>query len=237
MKRLNLLTLILFAVLGFSSTILAQDSLNVTKLSELTLSWGPASDMAVEGNYAFVATGATGLRIMDITDPSDPVEVGYCNTPGTANGVALAGNYAVVADWFGDLRVIDISSPTHPFETGWVEIGMMCSDVTFGNGYAYALDRTSALKVVDISDPYHPAVLGECSLSGGYANGVVVSGNFAYVACYEGMQIVDVANPNSKVARIIKANRMNIIVLVNFIFQNVRPLCFLILIPLPPLVL
>jgi hypothetical protein len=35
---------------------------------------------------------------MDITNPSQPVETGYYNTPGSADGIAVLGAYALVAD-------------------------------------------------------------------------------------------------------------------------------------------
>ncbi len=54
--------------------------------------------MAVTGNYAYVADGLSGLRIIDVSVPSAPAEVGFYDTSGTAFGVAVAGNYAYVAD-------------------------------------------------------------------------------------------------------------------------------------------
>ena len=71
-------------------------------------------DVAVSGNYAYVAGGDGGLRIIDISNPAAPTEAGFYDTPGDARGVAVAGNYAYVADGKGGLRMIDISNPAAP---------------------------------------------------------------------------------------------------------------------------
>jgi hypothetical protein len=39
------------------------------------------------------------LRVVDVSDPTAPVEVGSYNTPGEARGVAVVGQYAYVAGW------------------------------------------------------------------------------------------------------------------------------------------
>jgi hypothetical protein len=44
--------------------------------------------------------GYAGLRVIDVSNPSNPREVGYFDTPGYAQGVYVSGNYAYVADGF-----------------------------------------------------------------------------------------------------------------------------------------
>ena len=70
--------------------------------------------MAVLGSYAYVAEGVNGLQIIDISDPSQPVIAGLCDTPGTARAVSVSGNYAFVTDVNSDLQIIDISDSNHP---------------------------------------------------------------------------------------------------------------------------
>ena len=67
--------------------------------------------VAVSGNYAYVADDESGLRVIDITNPSSPFEAGYYDTPGYASGVAVAGNYAYVADGYS-FGIYDCSAAT-----------------------------------------------------------------------------------------------------------------------------
>jgi len=69
---------------------------------------GIAKGVYVSGNYAFVAAwdfGVGGLRVIDITDPTNPTLGGAYNTSGYAYGVYVSGNYAYVADYRAGLLV------------------------------------------------------------------------------------------------------------------------------------
>ena len=94
----------LILMMALSSQAFAQDSLNVMMLG-LCDTPGFANDVAVWGNYAYIADDTEGLRVMDISDPTHPLESGFFDTPDCAGGVAVNGNYAYVADWSSGLRV------------------------------------------------------------------------------------------------------------------------------------
>ena len=67
-------------------------------------------DLALAGNYAYVADGEGGLRIIDIANPAAPAEVGFYDTPGSARGVAVAGDTIYVADVGGGLDILRLLS-------------------------------------------------------------------------------------------------------------------------------
>ena len=66
---------------------------------------GIVENVFIKGNYAYVADGFSGLRIIDVSNPAQPGEVGFYVTPGYAWGVAVSGSYAYVADGFSGLRL------------------------------------------------------------------------------------------------------------------------------------
>ncbi|MEO0112951.1 MAG: hypothetical protein ABIK80_03215, partial [candidate division WOR-3 bacterium] len=57
------------------------------------------------GSYAYVADEDSGLRIIDISDPQNPQEVGYYDTPGEARGVYVSGSYVYIADCSVGLQI------------------------------------------------------------------------------------------------------------------------------------
>jgi hypothetical protein len=137
--------------------------------------------VAVSGSYAYVADGSSGLRVVDVSNPTNPVEVGYCNTPSIAWGVAVAGSYAYIADGDSGLRVIDVSNPGVPVERSHCNTVSRARGVAVAGNYAFVAAEMAGLRVIDISEPSNPQERGSYDTPG-YANGVAVSGNYAYVA-------------------------------------------------------
>ena len=75
---------------------------------------GSAQDIAVSGNYAYVAaSGGGGLHVIDISNPATPVRVGGTNTSGAGLSVTISGNYAYVGAGFS-LQVFNVSNPPNP---------------------------------------------------------------------------------------------------------------------------
>jgi len=75
---------------------------------------GYANGLAKEGNYVYVAVGISGLRVIDVTSPTSPVEVGYYLTsPREAIGSVAGGECAYLVG--GDhLTVVDVRDKTNP---------------------------------------------------------------------------------------------------------------------------
>ena len=140
-----------------------------------------------------------GLLIIDVSNPANPVLRGGYNTPGYAVDVAIAGSVAYVADGStGTLQIIDVSNPAAP---------LLRSQVSgFFNAYAVAVDgggmayvaEGGNLRLVDVSDPANPVLRGAYNTPG-WAVGVTVSNNLAYVADGRGggVQVVSAVNPNA----------------------------------------
>src|ERR1035438_2927849 len=65
--------------------------------------------------------GSAGLAVIDVTNPSLPVEVSVSPTPGWAMGVEAGGNALYIADALGGVLVMNISSPARPAALGSIQ--------------------------------------------------------------------------------------------------------------------
>ncbi len=81
------------------------------------------TDADVEGDYLYLANDFDGLRIWDISDPSNAEEVGEFSTlPTFANGVSVHNNMAyIAADTFYGMLVVDVSNPASPQHVTTIE--------------------------------------------------------------------------------------------------------------------
>lgn len=145
--------------------------------------------MEISGNYAYLAGADFGmngrLRIVDISDPSNPAVVGSTYTEGISSGLAIRGNYAYMANYTGGLRIVDISNPTAPTEIGAFDTEGLAIELAIANNYAYVADWNTGLRIIDISDPYNPFE-GGFYVTTGASIDIGVSGIYAFVADYFG---------------------------------------------------
>jgi hypothetical protein len=101
----SLAVLLSFGFLGFAPGALAELLDDPIELGFHTL--GRVNGVAVVGTLAYVADGFSGLRVIDVSDPALPVELGFLDTPDNAFGITVVGTLAYVADDSSGLRVID----------------------------------------------------------------------------------------------------------------------------------
>jgi hypothetical protein len=141
---------------------------------------GTALGISIANSYAYVADREQGLRIVDVSEPASPTEVGSAITT-YASGVAVAEDYAYVGDGQAGLRVIDISDPANPSIIATLDTGYGVGVSVEGN-YVYVTDISGGgLYVVDVSDPTSPQQVGTFETDEG-ALDVQKKGDYAYLA-------------------------------------------------------
>ncbi|HQN44224.1 MAG TPA: NosD domain-containing protein, partial [Anaerolineaceae bacterium] len=156
--------------------------------------------VVTSGNYAYVAAGYNGVHILDISDPSQPVEVGAYPmdaiiTQLKVDGDRLyAGCFGPSGAW-GDY-VLDVSDPTQP---QFISFGQWCGEchgIDAAGNIGYFAD-TNGVRIVDFSDPAHPQQIKDTQEN---TSGLLVSGNLAYVPRGSELKIYDVSDPAAPLA-------------------------------------
>lgn len=148
------LGLSLIAVLLISSPLTAE-GFRITEVSSLYNFWDRAYNSVVVDDYAYVATGSTGLRILNVSNPNNLFEIGFNLSPKSAREVAVINNHAFVVDAPNSLQIIDVTNPSDPISVAFYEVpGITCVAVT--EDYAFISGSDLGLRIIDISDPTDP---------------------------------------------------------------------------------
>lgn len=158
---------------------------------------GFANGVAVADDHAYVAAGARGLYVVDVSDLEAPFIAGSVDEPsGTYNDVRVAGDYAFVAAGLSGLRIVDVGDPANPRVVAGVPIGGgASSDLAITGEVAYVAAGTAGLQVIDVGDPTAPALLGSLDTAGN-ARGVDIAGNLVVVADDGGgVLVIDASEP------------------------------------------
>lgn len=136
----------------------------------------------VSGNIAYFSKDESSfprkshyLEIADISDPSNPYELGNIAVPSFIKDITVSGDYVYIADDSSGLRIINISDPTNPSETGFFDTIGIAAGVAVNGNYVYVADGIEGLRIINVSDPTNPSETGYYDTNGS-ASGVAISG-------------------------------------------------------------
>jgi hypothetical protein len=167
-----------------------------------------AYSLSVVGNKVYVAGGASGFSIFDVSNYNISTIATY--DAAEVKDVAVVGNVAYLAIGEKGLQLVDVTAPnlvskndettsailkTLPvFST--IDTAGSATNVEISGNIAYVADGYNGLVSIDVSTPSNPKLLGSYDTLG-YSNNVTISGNKAYVSDYDkGVTIVDISNPS-----------------------------------------
>ncbi len=195
---------------GIGFTVFSVSGTNLTRIgrSPSVYSTGDYyTKMALSSNKAYVAGGASGLQIVDVSNQNSPsllaafTDSGFCGNYGS---VAVSGDY--VCATAGDFKVFDASQPSQPILVGQLN-GIGGSRIVAKNGVAYLNTANgNVIDVVSISTPSSPQILTNISYNVVYPSGLALVGNMLYVvgqntSSQPRFVAIDVSNPSSPIVR------------------------------------
>jgi hypothetical protein len=199
-----------------SGTLTVIDISNPAAPSQVASLYDPiylssAREVYVSGRYAYVASPASllpSLAIIDISSPTSPTRVSnYTNSSFSFMDVYVSGAYAyVLGASTSSLLIVNVSNPAAPKFLGSYTALSNPRKVRVLGRYAYVASYSGSLYVVDVSNPAAPTLAGSYTsatyLDG--ANGLYVSGKYAYVAAFNAdrMTVLDISGADLPTASI-----------------------------------
>jgi hypothetical protein len=157
---------------------------------------GWAKDVAIDGQYAYVADSLNDLVVYDIGDPSNPVEVASAWTLGAPRSIAKQGDRVYVATGLMGVQIFDVSNPLEP---EWIDNIFLCDiaeDVSAGGGLLAVTSLIDGVSLIAIGDG-EPSVLSSYEPEG-WTKQTELSGGIVHVLAYDGtVQQLDVTNPRA----------------------------------------
>ncbi len=168
-------------------------------------------DIYVDENYAY--TGNNGFRVFDISDKTNPIQVGYNVTDGsivrTADTKAVYIPESMSSN--NPVMIMDISDPTNPSLLGQYMSPVMTNDLEIKDHYAFVSCWWDGLRIIDFQDASNPALASHSMgwTSGGvpgvtycYAQAIDLEGDYLYIIDYgpfteedtKGLYIMDVSD-------------------------------------------
>jgi len=149
--------------------------------------------IAVNGTNVYGACHEDGLQVVDVSDPTNPVETGSIPATGWTLSVAVSESLMFAPGRGGEIRVFDTSSPSNPIQISVAETQGPMWDLDVAGDVLFVATG-SAFRRIDISDPHMPVEIGAL---GNGAIGMEISGDHIYLAASDKLEIFDISNPAS----------------------------------------
>jgi hypothetical protein len=160
-------------------------------------SYCSAEAIEVVGNYAYVAWGMDGFKIVDVSNPTSPTLAG-CYASTLVDGVRVIGNYAYLKNGNADIEVLDISVPSSPtlvysYNTPNNDYNDY-NDIAILGNIAYVSKSGDGIRVMDISHPNAPQLLNTIDTPY-WAYELQREGKRLYLSAADALMIYSLADP------------------------------------------
>jgi hypothetical protein len=185
-------------VADFLEGLSVVDIANLTspRLDTSMLAAGLSEDVAIEDTLAFVASEGCGMKILDVSNPARPHELGTVDSTRdmVTQAVAVQDSFAYMG-WAPDrpwLRSIDVSDPFHPTKAGGAGVYDFPQGLVVRDSFLYVA-QSGRFQIVNVARPREPVLVGSCA---GDGMALAVRDSLAYTAA-GAIRITNVARADS----------------------------------------
>ena len=159
---------------------------------------GTDRDFVLVENIGYIADGSLGLRIIDLTNPQSPTQLGWFNTPGYAYSIDVQNDRAYIADGDSGMHIYDVSNPTNAILLGTYTGITNATIVKIDGNTAFVIGNDRSMVSIDVSDPANPRRLFTFTAAGsGFLSDLIIDNGRAYIVNYNRQLIIlDVSDPS-----------------------------------------
>ncbi|MFX1283165.1 MAG: LVIVD repeat-containing protein [Promethearchaeota archaeon] len=171
-------------VIVFGIMIITQNGINV------------GYEVFVQDNYVFI-TNNDGTEIHDVSNPSNPIQIGEITTSDGAFGVEVIEDFLYIASDSNGFLIVNISNPDRPVIIGEYSDGGSANSVCVEGSYAYVTEYPRGLEIFDISNPKAITKVSTFD-DGGEFRDIALKDGLAYLADpNNGLKVINVSDPSS----------------------------------------
>lgn len=195
-------TLVLLCLFLLTSQVIAAQGMrNLSLVSRSMVQWKYVLDIMLDGDYAYLGTSGTGVRVVDITNPQSIEELGFYWLGYYVSRMILHDNLLYVKSG-ESIICLDISNPTQPQMVGTIYSLYDAKDFDIDGDHLYVCSSYT-IHTINIADPDNPWLVGisepDWDVTPWYSAHLYkirVRNNIAYLACDTyGFAVLDISVP------------------------------------------
>ncbi|MCH8929242.1 MAG: redoxin domain-containing protein [Candidatus Marinimicrobia bacterium] len=168
--------------------LVSESILSIGVYENLTNAW----TVVVQAGIAYVTDGRGGLKILDVSDPTNVSELSAMATSAPARDMDVVDGIAYVAVGSQGLDIFDVSDPSSPFFLSNYQSPFFTAGVSVVGDRAY-LAEWDIVEVIDVTNRQAPFLLGweEMTMRG---MGIAARDSLLYVANWLNFNVLRFGN-------------------------------------------
>jgi hypothetical protein len=178
-------------------TLDISDPLNTEILGYID-EYGSVEDFAYQDGFIYCAKGLDDFRVIDVSVPESPIEVGATGIIDSVNEVEVNGNEAYALSHSANrftLTSLDVSDPTHPLILDQIFLPEQGLNLSVNGDYVYVTYFDWYMWIVDASDPADLNIVTSLRMPG-QVYGLEFVDDLIYMTCgYAGLVVYDNSEP------------------------------------------
>ncbi len=154
-------------------------------------------DVVVENNTAYLCSDI-GIAILDVSDPTSPIELDIYTSDGDCTDIAINNNLAIITDYYKGIKLLNISNLNDvQFLSQFFDNGQ-AKKLTIEDDLAYVVDGPAGLEIFNISNPDKLDKIGQYNEPPLVSTDIMIQNDIAVLSAdLDGVIFLNISDPTN----------------------------------------
>lgn len=157
----------------------------------------PYENLIVEGKYAYLTGGSSGVTIVDISKIRNPERISMIQSLDYSHSLDIQGFRLYLADGGAGVRIFDIRNRENPIQIGFIQNSFAAIDIDVCGDYCYIARGAGGVEIIDISRGEFPRKVTSWSDSANPVNRVKAVDDYLYAGSNRGVLIFKITDTDT----------------------------------------
>jgi hypothetical protein len=114
----------------------------------------------ISNNTAYFVENFTGLELVNINNPMNPVQYSTFHSPGNCNNIKVADYLVYVADGNVGISIINVSNPSQPYFVGSKNTETNVRNIDYSPNFLFLAEGSLGVEVLNVFNTISPEYVG-----------------------------------------------------------------------------
>lgn len=158
--------------------------------------------LVIQNQKAILNNTSSGIKVVDISDPSHLSDMGFYDSPGSTAKVKVKDEIAYLSDGGAGVQFINISDPSPSFGLSRFQTYSKAEGIAASGNYLYLAEMFNGMDIINIENPQNPTLINRKFNGLGWPVNMSLNQNhLCFCLIYPSPQIlfIDISSPTQPI--------------------------------------